>query len=593
MAINMSEDEYMAQLGGDVPKTPEALLINIDAAKSTLKQEKNEYRIAVKNLISVEKKYQSAKLGAESRASRKRKARLVEAEERLKSAVQSVRTAEKRTLGVLSAAQKENDMLCELYQSYGKARQARKQNNAFDKFYLNEERNIKRIGEEVAGIIAEFLGASEQPKQQKKSDPTPERQQKPPSQPPRQDMPPRTPANEPPRYERREGSYYDRPYDRHDGPYYDRYYQDRPHHDRYYPERYDRPPFYPDTRVDPFIYRQNVTISPVSVDLSPLIEEAVKETMAKFVATIEQRVDAYIEALGAKMPAVENKEAETEAPSAEPTVGANTEAAVEVAPSSVVAPMTETSPESTGTAEKAPVSESTPVVAASTEPVIPNEKSGDVQEPSAVKTTELAAATAPAVSAAPVEDVKSDSDSSALQTVAKEEENALKKLTALIESIKAIVTDADALSAVCAEIAAKQNEALALQKTISESHRAMLREMQGIQVKQKVISGDQEQLVEAQESTVTRQAEILEKQKLIEEALGTNAEKLDTIAKISENTESTIKETSTLQKANATQSAKMLEAQLELVSKQQEIAQRQKDAAAAQKKLEKKVMADR
>ena len=580
MATIMSDEEYMVQLGGDTPPTPQALLANIDAARSTLKQEKSEYRVAVKNLLSLEKKYQAAKTNAEIKATGKRKARLVEAEERLKLAVQSARSVEKRLKGILSAAQKENKALCDLYQSDGRQRLVRKQNARFDKFYMNEDLDIKSIGEPAASIFARY-DAPEQGAQHKRAENAQERQQRPylhSANDPRRQESARRPQSDPYGYDRapyehrREVPPYDRPYHP-DAPYYDRYYPERPPYGHYY----DRPPFYTDTRVDPFMYRQNVTISPVSVDLSPLIEEAVKETMAKFVSTIEERVDAYIEALGAKMPTVNEGEEQKSTPDVPVTESTPVAEAV-IEP--IEAPVSE-EPLSDSLIESTENSEAVEVIDTVEPPVAATEAVNE-EKPEENLEAKTEAAAEPAA----------NTERAALaEAVAGYEDSVLKKLSALLDTLKAVMNDADALSAACAEISAKQREALEMQKTITESHRSAMREMQGVQVKQKVMSTDQAALVSEQEEAVRSQAEVLEKQKQLAEALAANAERLDAIAKLGDSTESSIKEIAAMQKANAAQSAKTLEAQHELALRQQEIAQKQKDIAAAQKKAEKKAMA--
>ena len=512
MAARMSDEEYMTNNNVAQAPSAEALLINVDAAKAALKQEKGEYRLAVKNLLSNEKKYQSARDAADEKPSRKRKVRLAEAEERLKLSARAVKAEERRALELLNAAQKENKALCELYQNEGRAKLARKQSARFDKFYLDEENEIRRIGEGAAPIIARYASPDEEARRQRREAPADNRQ------PQRQDIPPR----------------YDRPYPR------------SAEYDRYYPER---PAHYGDVRVDPFMYRQNVTISPVSVDLSPLIEEAVRETMAKFVSTIEERVDAYIASFSKGVEAIEN----TDAPADEPIINETPVAeSTETAASECVAEATEAATEAVETeADLQPVAQ---IEEAATEPTVP------------------------AVSE--------------LEEIVCEERRALDKLTELLEQIKNIVKDAEALSTACAEISAKQKEAMDVEKAIVDSHRTAIREMQGVQVKQKLLSGDQTAIIEEQEAQAARQAQIAEMNKALAQKLSDSAEALDGIVKLGESTEAAIKQTAGSQKALASQSAKTLELQLELTEKQQELFQRQKDAVAAQKKLEKKATAE-
>lgn len=482
MAERMSDELYTAQNGGDAPRSADTMLMNIDAAKSALKQSKAEYRSAVKNLLSVERKYQQARENAELKSTRKRKARLIEAEEKLKLAVHTARTAQKRAFGLLAATQKESHALCDLYYSEGRGRLAKKQNARFDKFYFGEERELKLIGEEAVSIISRFAPPEEEKINRRGEQPQRERQG---AQPPRQEA-----------------------------------------------------------RMDPYMYRQSVTISPVSIDLSPLIEEAVKETMAKFVSTIEERVDAYIKENYSK-------------PVTEPAPVCE-------------APVTEAAPsltEATVSVEATPVADAAPV---------------ENSEPSDATPIEAAAPEA----AEPTAEV-TPAQAMALEVVANEEGFVLKKLSELLEGLKAVMKEADELNAACAEISIKQREAMELQKNINEAQRVALREMQGVQVKQKLINGEQDALIEEQEMAVARQAVVLEKQKALEETISTTVEKLDSISKVSELTEATVKDIITAQKAAAAQSAKLLELQLELTAKQQELALRQKEALSAQKKLEK------
>lgn len=180
----------------------------------------------------------------------------------------------------------------------------------------------------------------------------------------------------------------------------------------------------------------------------------------------------------------------------------------------------------------------------------------------------------------------------ALDSIAEEESFALDKIVELMERVKALISGIADLTASYAGIEEKQKAAVEASKNINDMHRAIAREIQGVQATQKVISGDQLKLAE-------EQAVILEEQKTagLEQAAVSEAQKALSGELLSaSNAEGAISEALKLvitsQQALNTEAEaitntanKLLELQKTLGERQGELTELQREALLAHKKL--------
>ena len=235
-------------------KSAEVFLVNIDAAKKALLQEKREYRSSVKRLLAVYKKHLNIKRKLEVKTSSRKSSRITRSEDDVKYAVTAVLESQNRAYDILKRAEEESNGLFDYYFGMGKSRLAKKENNKFDRYSMKEEKELEKIGYPVRTIIDNYS-------QNKKAQKEEERYQRESSQQPR--------AYDP--YEDRGAQYFD---------------------SRYFEPRYHVPPPQP-IYYDPYAYRQSVNISPVHLDVTPIVEECVKEVMDRFIKTIDQHLEKY------------------------------------------------------------------------------------------------------------------------------------------------------------------------------------------------------------------------------------------------------------------------------------------------------------
>ena len=152
------------------------------------------------------------------------------------------------------------------------------------------------------------------------------------------------------------------------------------------------------------------------------------------------------------------------------------------------------------------------------------------------------------------------------------------EIKTVLESLAALASDAEA-------IAAKVGEIAEAQRNVIEMQRAFARDMQGVQVKQKLVNTDQTELLEAQEVVLQHQKLIREQHDALFAAEGEAVVAVsDLLAKQGE-IESAIKASIQTQKNIIQTNVKNNELQRELIEKQGEIATAQRDAIAAQKQL--------
>ena len=420
-------------------KSAEVFLVNIEAGKRALVQEKAEYRDAVKKLISVHKKYLSVKRKCDGKSTTRKSSRLARAEDDVRLAVNLTEECEKRAINLLKKNEQECNALFDYYFKNGKQRLAKKENDKFDKYYLKEEAEIKRIGFQAKDIMELFSENKNERKDRRTADNSAEYRQN----------------------QNQRSDYY------------------RPENNNYgYPPPRDYEagapcyPPYPPRYYDPYAYRQSVNISPVNLDVTGIVEEAVKETMDKFVATLEKRLEAY-----------EN----------------------------------------------------------------------DVLKPALEKVTNQVPVIPPEV----IELEKKGSE-------------AVAKISELVAQIDGLMQSANDLG-----------------RAINDMQRNELREMQGLQVKQKLINQEQDALAEEQELARQRQEIVAENQNKLNEQIGSLLEAVDGLVKTHAENEATLKATLSAQKSTVQGVSKSLEVQKELSARQIEFAASVREALSAQKYAEK------
>ena len=141
--------------------------------------------------------------------------------------------------------------------------------------------------------------------------------------------------------------------------------------------------------------------------------------------------------------------------------------------------------------------------------------------------------------------------------ILEEEQHIFEKLKSLLENIQITVEGLSELTALSMTNAAKQKEIAELQRQVNDAQRFTLREQQGIQVNQKVISEDQTDLAGKQAMAQEAQKNALEAQSAVDEAFKSV---LDTQLAVSES-----------QKALEAAMMEVVNSQKELLTAQQEI----------------------
>lgn len=415
-------------------KSAEVFLINIDAGKKALVQEKAEFRDAVKRLVSVHKKYLNVKRKYDAKSSTRKSSRLSRAEEEVRLAVSVVEESERRAINLLKKNEQECNALFDYYFKNGKQRLAKKENDKFDKYYIKEEAEIKRIGFPAKDII-EFFSED---KIEKKERPVSDEYTEPKSRSSARPGPQFNYGYPPPDFDMGE-------------PYY---------------------PPYPPRYYDPYSYRQSVNISPVNLDVSAVVEDAVRETMDKFVKTLEKRLEPYGQ-------------------NAENPVAERVDASIAVAEADIAA-------------------------------------------------------------------------------AAQKGSEALERISDVVARLEGVVQSVNDLG-----------------RAINDMQRTAVRDMQGVQVKQKLVNQEQYALTEEQELARQRQEIVAENQKNLNEEIASILERVEGLLKIHAENETALKAALAAQKSTTQGAAKSLELQKELSEKQIALSLAVRESVSAQKQAEK------
>ena len=152
----------------------------------------------------------------------------------------------------------------------------------------------------------------------------------------------------------------------------------------------------------------------------------------------------------------------------------------------------------------------------------------------------------------------------------------------ILESLENIVLDAENINKKVGEISEAQ-------RAVIDMQRSFARDMQGVQVKQKLVNAEQTELIEAQEVVLQHQKLIKEQHEAIfakeDESLAAISDILTKQGEVEAHIKSSIQTQKSIIQANVKNS----ELQRELIEKQGELATAQREAAMAQKQLLKAV----
>lgn len=187
-----------------------------------------------------------------------------------------------------------------------------------------------------------------------------------------------------------------------------------------------------------------------------------------------------------------------------------------------------------------------------------------VEEPRAEAVAPVGAPTAEGV---PEAGVTSEAEST---------EQAASQVGEIIKRLEALVGEAEAVSERIKSVTDAQRAVVELQRTF-------LRDMQGVQVKQRLVNGEQAELAEAQEVVLQHQRLIAEKQAELGEAQKAATVGIAAIMSAQAEVDTQIKSSLQSQKSIIQSNAKNAELQRELAQKQADAARAVKEALAAQK----------
>ena len=255
-------------------------------------------------------------------------------------------------------------------------------------------------------------------------------------------------------------------------------------------------------------------VAPASIDISGIVEDAVRTAMSKFLSVFEKRMNEYEAALE-----------EIKVPAAV----AN-------------APRSEAEESFTGdTAE--------------------DKASSETGEESLVPEMEMA--------------------------VAYEEERILEKLGEIVEKLKRVSESLTELGASAIELAGAEAAAVEEQKRANDMQRRTARDIQGVLVNQKLISGEAAELAGAQAAAIEEQKANIENQKLIGTAQAEIAEMEKSIIEASAALGESVRELMSSQKSLISQQTSLINANAKNIDSQRELTERQAEVAAMQKAVEK------
>ena len=330
---------------------------------------------------------------------------------------------------------------------------------------------------------------------------------------------------------------------------------------------------------------REVSIAPVTIDISSYVERAVHQTVDKMASLVDRRIEEYfrnyqptpsdelvakiVDAVIAAIPrSVVTAPEAAEAPKAETAPVAAEAPKTETAPEAAEAPKAETAPE----AAEAPKAETAPVSSEKCESAPASEITVPVGAP------ELH-----------IGEISAECEALAAK-IADDERYLLDKLIAMLEEIKTLGNDMAGVAAAFTEIESRFREIAEQQRVTNDMQRHTLREQQGIQVSQRVINKDQltvaeEQLgiTDAQKKAIDEQARVAAAQTAVAESQGAVA---GTQTSIEEAMRAVIAEQKRIiaaQQQIVNENARLAEAHRRIADQQSEISEEQKGLLASQR----------
>lgn len=328
--------------------------------------------------------------------------------------------------------------------------------------------------------------------------------------------------------------------------------------------------------------RPTLRIAPVTVDISKAVDKAVDAAFAKFRTAFERRVDDYTSRM---MPmfapsydmsgvgqALEKMQASLDAKLA--YMMKKIEAIGQNVPAIAAAPAEPVVVDVTATVEAAMAKVNAAV----------DEKLEAMAEKLAV---------APAVVASkPIDTEAFDHAYQLSNKISDDEKFLIDKLTAMLESIKTLNDDMMNLTESYFQITEKQKEIVELQQQTNDLQRYTLREQEGVQVNQKVISTDQVNVIEAQTMIGEKQKAINEQQQSLIDSqkvmlvdqkgvIDVQAQLDEAMKTIVSDQQAMLAKHEDILKSNA----QNIDIQNEIANIQNEVIAAQKEIAAAQKQI--------
>ncbi|MBQ8689746.1 MAG: hypothetical protein IJ515_05225 [Clostridia bacterium] len=466
----------------------EALLATIDEARGAVESSYDEFRSAYLKLQASYKKHLKIKSKAEAKPSARNLAKLQLSKQELSIVLKNFKSAEKKANDALIAYERAQEKYADYQISIGNKREAKRILRASERYLKSAEKKNERIVTLASDTVSAYEleaemsdSVTDSDYESQTADSVASRQQSTAQQ-----------------------------------------------------QRYEAPPHMYPPYYDPYMARPGISIAPVNVDVSAMVESAVKETVAKLQQALDARLAEYIAAL--RLPEINlNATAQQEAPQAEP--------ATPVAEAPVTEPVAEDVPVAEEPVEEAPVTE-----AQTTEP----------EQPEAPQTVESEQSEEPAEAPTVNEPVAAPAAQPASAPTAT-------YTTSDVESVSALTTTLDALLAEIAKLTERAEALAETQRATNEMLRNSAREAQGIQVKQRLVNQEQEALVEAQAAIVEGNKMLAEKQQRIAEQQQATSETVATIIESQHNIDSALKASIQLQKTliqSNTKNAELLTKQI-------------------------------
>ena len=174
---------------------------------------------------------------------------------------------------------------------------------------------------------------------------------------------------------------------------------------------------------------------------------------------------------------------------------------------------------------------------------------------------------------------------SVAEKLIEEEDYVINKLTALMGGIEALLGRLGELGEAFVDISAKQEQTVELQKKINDMQRALARELQGVQVNQKLINQEQVELLGEQSVLIETQKAAAENQKALTEAQANLADIQKVVIETHGAIEESMREVLSSQKEMLTAQGQIMATGMKNIEKQKELSEKQKEMTLLQKAM--------